>query len=622
MTDTSDADDLYEPAAHSATDVAASNDMMDELEPSDAEFPDVISAPQKLKVNVESTKDPNSSKKATSKSPSSPEYSTDLPIAPRVPRPFPSLSPPTKPQPLPLSQPSKRSKSATNQSGSSKDTTSRKPAPATQPISHSVSFTPSVPKSKSKPLASETPTPSSSKGSKKRKLSSRLPSGSSVSSAPLRSSQSRSSQRRKLSPGASQAEAMLSSPSHEEENDGDVEGNNEPGNVDEGEEDAVPPPPSKRAKITKLEASPSQSQSQAPSSSRTRVGATKPAPKTRPRKHDQYWFLDGSIVIQVRKTAFCLVRSRLVRQSVLFEALLDDPRKYPGGVDNLYSKIKAVSDMDSKPTYQLLDPAITVRDFEQLVEFLENPYEYMDSPLPFDMLASLLRCSRALDFTRFDKLATSKLRLMWPSELENLDSDSIEHASETIVLAKQWNMPELLKRAFYELVRTTSLGQEVGDDDDDDDDAEAEDAKNKIISRADLVRLIKTREKLHLEWILGADSPPSLEDFPCPISKLLDDGAEADAAKKEEATACAEARADFHTLWTEKVKDSGIYEDHMYDPICGIDKLVDIEWEQEGFCRGCALSWETAWRNKQEKIWENLDLWLNLPKITDAAPVA
>ena len=49
---------------------------------------------------------------------------------------------------------------------------------------------------------------------------------------------------------------------------------------------------------------------------------------------------------------------------------------------------------------------------------------------------------------------------MWPSELSKLNAEVIPNASETIVLAKRCDMPELLKRAYYELLRTGGLGQD------------------------------------------------------------------------------------------------------------------------------------------------------------------
>lgn len=217
---------------------------------------------------------------------------------------------------------------------------------------------------------------------------------------------------------------------------------------------------------------------------------------------------------------------------------------------------------------------------------------------------------------------------MWPPALEDLSTDTIPHASDTVALARRWDMPELLKRAFYELVRSPRLGQELDDDNDNDENessARDEEDRNIIISRTDLIRLIETREKLHLEWFLCADSPPSAKDYPCPLAAPPAASAEPGRSSPAEseistATACAAARENFLTRWIEAVKNSGIYEDHMYDPLCGLDKLAEINWEEEGFCEGCVESWRSAWWGKQEKTWENLELWLNLPKVLkDAA---
>lgn len=293
---------------------------------------------------------------------------------------------------------------------------------------------------------------------------------------------------------------------------------------------------------------------------------------------------------------------------------------------------------------------------------------YMDSPPPFPILAGILRGSRALDFTRFDDFATRKLRQMWPHDLKGLDETAQDYACETVVLAQRWNMPELLKRAFYELVRSQELGQILDESDEEENGQDAgryEEDINSLISRADLVRLIKARENLHLEWYLIADAPPSSEAYPCPLAahggddkpdaeadeasdpgevEGANEGVGADGEGDEEegkddeddeeddddsdsvfenteetpAAACLSAREDFQFIWKQKVKDSGVYEDFMYDPICGLDKLVEMEWERDGFCKGCVKSWRNAWMKKEDKLWENMELWLKLPKIPES----
>lgn len=78
---------------------------------------------------------------------------------------------------------------------------------------------------------------------------------------------------------------------------------------------------------------------------------------------------------------------------------------------------------------------------------------------------------------------------------------------------------------------------------------------------------------------------------------------------------CKDARLEFDNIWIQKVKRSGIYEDYMYDPICGLERLCNIDWEEEGFCKGCVRSWKNAWTKKRVKLWGDLDFWLKLPDL-------
>lgn len=198
------------------------------------------------------------------------------------------------------------------------------------------------------------------------------PSASATRHISSQSYESDPSPRRQTSSAAAQVEAMLTS---------------SPGPDDDGNVDASDPeehsgsiqPPKKRAKTGYLPSSSSQVAS-ALSRSASKASNTAPSvslgPKARGRKHPKWWLLDGSVVIQVHKTLFRLHRSRLVNNSTFFAALLGDPQSYTGGVVKLYEKATRPNDMDGHPAYKLLSTsgkAVSVEDFEILVEFLEDP---------------------------------------------------------------------------------------------------------------------------------------------------------------------------------------------------------------------------------------------------------
>lgn len=189
---------------------------------------------------------------------------------------------------------------------------------------------------------------------------------------------------------------------------------------------------------------------------------------------------------------------------------------------------------------------------------------------------------------------------MWPADLAKLTVKHTKHASETIILARESEMPELLKRAFYELLRTARLGQ------DEDADLEDPEVAKKQISRQDLARLIRTREELTARWIWSADRPP---EVPCPL-------ADADPPT-EEHTKCKQARASNFVNWQDTVKKTLLFEECLYDPLHGLQRLAGADWAAMGYCSGCVNAWKVSWAAQREKLWQQLDVWLGLPDDND-----
>lgn len=225
----------------------------------------------------------------------------------------------------------------------------------------------------------------------------------------------------------------------------------------------------------------------------------------------------------------------------------------------------------------------------------------MFQPPDFSQLAAILRAARALSFEALDEFASRTLREMWPDDLRKLSMIPIKNAAETIILARECEMPELLKRAFYELVRTARLGQ------DEDADLEDPEVAKKQISRQNLARLIKTREELTARWIWAADKPP---EIPCPLS----DGDPAN----EETVKCIQARANNLVHWQDVVKKSLLFEECLYDPLHGLQRLVDVDWAATGYCQRCVKAWKVSWAAQREKLWQQLDVWLGLPAEDEA----
>ena len=185
---------------------------------------------------------------------------------------------------------------------------------------------------------------------------------------------------------------------------------------------------------------------------------------------------------------------------------------------------------------------------------------------------------------------------MWPAALERLSEAPIQHATETVILARRCDMPELLKRALYELLRTARRGQ------DEDADLEDPDVARKLIPRQDLVRLIVARDELVDRWCSAAVGPPKI---PCSLS--------GEEHSNEAKAKCLQARNSRHTIWETLVMDSGLFEDGRRDPLHGLQCLIDIDWTASGFCQDCVQAWRASWIAQRQKLWQQLDVWLGLP---------
>ncbi|KAI0073090.1 hypothetical protein K474DRAFT_1603944 [Panus rudis PR-1116 ss-1] len=320
--------------------------------------------------------------------------------------------------------------------------------------------------------------------------------------------------------------------------------------------------------------------------------------------------MDGNLVVRVDGVHFKLHRSRMVRNSTFFKEQVEIARAEMGMIrhDHIFVQVKGVS----------------VQDFERLLEALDVGVGYVFNPPPFHIIASVLRAARTLGFTTLEAWATHTLRNMWPESYEGITSTPIQHGAETIGITRDCNIPSLLKPAFYQLVRTTAFGQNL----DEEEEENQEDAKRRTLKRQDLIRLVRMREEFHIAWVEAADSPPSKALFPCPLEVPVDrqDPASDNVDQTNNSppvdpikNKCLKARANSFQIWHAEVKESGIFEEHLYDPIVGLDKLSKIKWEDHGFCEGCVKSWRNHWELEKKRIWDRMDITLELhPSVVES----
>lgn len=325
---------------------------------------------------------------------------------------------------------------------------------------------------------------------------------------------------------------------------------------------------------------------------------------------------------------FKLQRSRLARQSIWFrEAFVKA------------ANLKAAAPEDD---IIFLDPKeVKLKDFEVLLGALDDAI-YVFLSFLLCLLLSILSArsfipnhhfapwhpSYALAFQAFEEWAMQFLQNMWSQDLDDLTTDRIPFATESIMLARRCKVPGVLKHAMYELVRLEGFGQNDPDDEDDLEEKEKKDEKHGLPTSV-VAALVRGREKLTSMWMLSAaplsknfehcvgetGAPtPSGEDA-CP-GKSTDSEAlptPTSSEPSEPPNICTTLSPSLSIqAYTKIVHVSGIFEDFHADPLCGLQALIDAPWVEEGFCDACVKHRQTIWGREQERAWENLAIWFGL----------
>ncbi|KAI0327392.1 hypothetical protein GY45DRAFT_1133449, partial [Cubamyces sp. BRFM 1775] len=229
--------------------------------------------------------------------------------------------------------------------------------------------------------------------------------------------------------------------------------------------------------------------------------------------------------------------------------------------------------------------------------------------------------------------ATHSLRERWPSDLDHIAEYSddeadkrVNEATQTILLAQECNLPELLKAAYYELLHTPEFGQELptyvyAEPNDTptnsgtshltwETDQDEADAPKPRLAASDFVRLEVAKFELQNEWLKLARAPPLPSTFPCPLARIPAEGRdEATAAAKRQ---CSRARKLDETQWAVRLLQNSVFDAGLYDFFEGIQQLIDMDWKGLGYCVGCVSERRDAWEATGEKLWKRLDVLLGL----------
>ncbi|KAK7682155.1 hypothetical protein QCA50_014742 [Cerrena zonata] len=260
------------------------------------------------------------------------------------------------------------------------------------------------------------------------------------------------------------------------------------------------------------------------------------------------------IYVHVRGDVFEFQKSKLAQQSAWFSQRLN----------------ASGDDKTIRFTLDHLNPL----DFRNLVIALDRAFELMLHPPQTLDLLSIFRASNSLEFTAVNAFIINRLEDCWTSDCSLVTETRLSHAVEVISLARQSNIPKLLPRAFYEVIR---------------DDA---DVSERNLSNQDCMIALKMQTSLRKEWMLFVKTPPHT------------------TCDQNQAGSCS-PRSDRREKWTLNVIDSSVYDAGMQDPLFALRRLMDLDWTQQGYCSPCANHWYTSLVEKRMTWWDLLSSYIS-----------
>ncbi|TFK65530.1 hypothetical protein BDN72DRAFT_962445 [Pluteus cervinus] len=290
-------------------------------------------------------------------------------------------------------------------------------------------------------------------------------------------------------------------------------------------------------------------------------------------RHPVFWAADGSVFIQFGETRMKLYRNRLALHSEWFQELFDNKVVVSsGGVEESIPW----ATVDGVDLFQLDATEIALKDFEAVLTTLENAVNFCYTKPTFAFIASLVRAASFFRFRKILDFAVTYLEGMFSEDMKAVTKEPlpVTHATEVILLGRDWNLPQLLKRAFYELARAP--GTEVH--------------HINLLDKDDLALLINLQKHLAKAWLrILAFYRPSCSNSP----------------------ACRTSRC------TLSMTDK-IVQNYRLDPIVGLDELRGLDWKRWKLCSAC-VNHRVKWLEQETaKLWDNMDGWLNLNPIAEA----
>jgi len=310
------------------------------------------------------------------------------------------------------------------------------------------------------------------------------------------------------------------------------------------------------------------------------------------RRHPQFWFEDGSLIIRSQKDFYKIHKTLLFRQSSTLHSWMDE----------IHIDLSVIDEtMFSHPTGFMtltIPDEIGLRndDLEALLQHL-----YHDAPLSpqasFSHVASVIRASssKQLNFPTIFQLAREYIENMFPSGPAPFSHP--ECLEEAWVLATEYDIP-IQKGLLYSIVTTLDFDTEGSD--------VAPEAANHLITATDS----ETASVAPASFNNHAFSPADVQRCRCLMKGIMDHFTPIlFTPPTTPHMGCTDVFAD---TWTSLVIQPALVNGGVYKPLEALQDVIDIDWGKHGLCISCVLEKRDEWRREQEIVWEKMDQWTGL----------
>ncbi|KAG6835132.1 hypothetical protein H0H93_004574 [Arthromyces matolae] len=358
-------------------------------------------------------------------------------------------------------------------------------------------------------------------------------------------------------------------------------------------------------------------------------------------KRSKHWETPRAVVVQAGDFEFRLEAGRLGRLSQWFNEALR------GGEG---------SEREELGVIDLEGTGVSGEDFERLLDHIENFHESDDVAPSFNVISGIIRASTALRFEGPAAWATRRLHDILPTNLNDLNDHPVAHmqphAIQIIKLARQCNIPGILKPAFYELVRGSWTLEEmmaevldVGND-----------SEKTTFHVRDVVGIGQVRDRLTKRWVDMAGKHDSFNRFGAcgntvsnqrkvelesswgdlnrdlnvglsvaerrakfepnevaiipPTTRSIGPSADSDS---KEGTPCITTDSErLQAAHSKLVLDAGTLRKYLVDPIGGLRAMTEATWVNEGMCADCFRKRKIVWQAERERLWAEMNTWFGL----------